>query len=442
MWRGPLAYGQAGATRIFWDSARSFAARKRATDHTNEQRGDCERGCREECEEHVRVRAAAVRRRSDGRRQGARSVPAYRLDMGSCFTCGDAALCPDSAAVERADDDVPRADRRVSERLRQAPDRIQHGGRARDDESVCDVVVDRPRRRFGCSWSDRRNLGSGCAVDSRCGLGRNGRRRRRSRVEHRLCHWFGGRRCGRRDVGLLDDRRGCRRRHVDRRRSRCGRHGGGRFDCRRRCRGGDGRRRCSRVRGRRGNARRRRVHRRARRRSGRRRRRRRERRQERERVEIPLVVVRRADAEVDVRDIELGRAARADGSERGTLGDERPLRDGEGAEVRQRDGERVLSGDGERLAARRHGARKRDGARRRRHDRRPVRRTDVDATVLPARVRVRGVERERREHGALHGPRPRAGGGDAEQRQHEDGGESAHGKFSFVVRGENESAPS
>ena len=36
MCRGPLPYGQAGATRIFSDSAGSFAARRRAKDHTNE----------------------------------------------------------------------------------------------------------------------------------------------------------------------------------------------------------------------------------------------------------------------------------------------------------------------------------------------------------------------------------------------------------------------
>ena len=55
MCRGPLPYGHAGATRIFSDSAGSFAARRRAKDHTNE----CEK------QRERRGRAAGETERND-----------------------------------------------------------------------------------------------------------------------------------------------------------------------------------------------------------------------------------------------------------------------------------------------------------------------------------------------------------------------------------------
>src|SRR5947207_12064050 len=52
-WRGPLAYGQATATRIFCGvgvSARSFTASRRVHDHTSAQEAHCD--CARQHEEH------------------------------------------------------------------------------------------------------------------------------------------------------------------------------------------------------------------------------------------------------------------------------------------------------------------------------------------------------------------------------------------------------
>jgi hypothetical protein len=81
--------------------------------------------------------------------------------------------------------------------------------------------------------------------------------------------------------------------------------------------------------------------------------------------------------------------------------------DGERAEVHQRGrvAERRL--DRHRLSARRHGAGERDHAACRRQHARPGRRAEIDAAVLPARVRMRTVEREGTKDGAVDRPRPR-----------------------------------
>ena len=73
------------------------------------------------------------------------------------------------------------------------------------------------------------------------------------------------------------------------------------------------------------------------RRSGRRRRRGRRTgdRQEAERVEVALLVGRDPDTEVDVRHVELGRAARPDGADGRSFADGRVARDGERAEMRE-----------------------------------------------------------------------------------------------------------
>jgi hypothetical protein len=61
MWRGPLAYGQAGATRIFcgdWDRTCSFEGRRRSTDDTSGRDADrAERGGKREQQEHERRRS-------------------------------------------------------------------------------------------------------------------------------------------------------------------------------------------------------------------------------------------------------------------------------------------------------------------------------------------------------------------------------------------------
>jgi hypothetical protein len=154
--------------------------------------------------------------------------------------------------------------------------------------------------------------------------------------------------------------------------------------------------------------------------------RRHDRRQQRQRVEIAVVVGGRADPEMDVRHVELRRAARADGADRRPLVDLRALRDRDRAEVRQRHGQRVARQDRHCPAARRDRAGERHGPGDRRRDVGSGRGADVDAAVLPARVRMRRIEGERREHGALDRPRPRPGTWHAEQEEQADDGETAH----------------
>ena len=74
------------------------------------------------------------------------------------------------------------------------------------------------------------------------------------------------------------------------------------------------------------------------------------------------------------------------------LGDRRALRDGDRAEVRERDGVAVRGLDRHRLAVRGHGSREADRARCRRDHRLACRvRADVDAAMLARGVRVRLV---------------------------------------------------
>ena len=134
------------------------------------------------------------------------------------------------------------------------------------------------------------------------------------------------------------------------------------------------------------------------------------RRQEGQRIEIALRVVGESHPEVDVRHRQLGLAARADRA------DELPLRDGVAApddvrpEVNERHRIAVGSRDRHRLAADRHRPRERDRARDGSNHRCPGGRADVDPTMLSGGIWVRAVEREEREHRALHGPAPAEGG--------------------------------
>jgi len=328
-----------------------------------------------------------------------------------------------------------------------------HGAARRDDDAesretagvVRDVRHEQGRRRQGPE--DIRLLDANCRRRGRVGRrdrygdGERGRRRRRRRCGGgRSRHRRGSRsRCRRLRV-RFDDRRRCRYRCRHRCRCRCGRGrcrrllGRGRLRSglrpgRRRHRGrlGGRRRRRGRGRGLRG---RRRRHRRGGRRHGRRPA------EQAERVDVALLVRVRAHAEVDVRPLDLGRAARADRADRVTLGDRRALGDVERAEMRQRDVVAVAGEDRQRPPARGDGSREGDGAARGRDDRAARGRADVDAPVLAARVRVRGVERERREHRAVHRPRPGTEQGDAEQEEQSD---ETHAGSPFVVRMENES---
>jgi hypothetical protein len=109
---------------------------------------------------------------------------------------------------------------------------------------------------------------------------------------------------------------------------------------------------------------------------------------------------------MNVRNVELRGAARADRSNDGALRDGGVLRHGDQAEVRQRHRQTVGGVDRDRLAARRHRPREADDTGGRREHRCAGVTTDVDAAMLAARVRMRRIEREPLEHGAAHGPRP------------------------------------
>jgi hypothetical protein len=160
------------------------------------------------------------------------------------------------------------------------------------------------------------------------------------------------------------------------------------------------------------------------------------RRQEGERIEVALRIGRAAHSEVDVRHRQLRLAARADRADELALRDCVAAPDRVRPEVNERDRVAVRRRDRQRLAADRHGPREGDGARDRRLHPRTARRPDVDSAVLPGGVRVLAVEREERQHRAVHGPAPAQGGrGDD---QHRDGShrrwEQAHLGTTSVVR--------
>ena len=133
------------------------------------------------------------------------------------------------------------------------------------------------------------------------------------------------------------------------------------------------------------------------------------RRQHGQRVDIPLLVRRPAQAEVHVGIGQVDHAARADGADDSTLCDVRTARDAGRAEMdeRRRVAERRLDRDG--LPTRRHRPREADHPVGRRKDPRPCRRAEVDAAMLARGVRMRTVERERAQDRAVDGPRPRRG---------------------------------
>jgi len=140
-------------------------------------------------------------------------------------------------------------------------------------------------------------------------------------------------------------------------------------------------------------------------------------RQERERVEVALGIGGRADAEVDVWPVVLGRPARTDRRDDRPFRHRRALRDPERAEVRERDGEPTRRLDRDRLAARRNRARERHDAAHGREHRRAGRCTDVDAAMLPARIRLRPVEGERLQDRPGDGPGPGTRQGREEEKQ-------------------------
>ncbi|HET7129670.1 MAG TPA: hypothetical protein VFJ93_11410, partial [Gaiellaceae bacterium] len=86
--------------------------------------------------------------------------------------------------------------------------------------------------------------------------------------------------------------------------------------------------------------------------------------------------------------------------------------------MRERDREPVRGGDRDHATGTRDAAREGHGARNRSTHGVARLRTDVDASVLPGRVRVRRVEAERLEDGTTDGPRPGTRHRRDEQRGH------------------------
>jgi hypothetical protein len=283
--------------------------------------------------------------------------------------------------------------------------------RARADQRgrLCGSLDGHLHRRFGRGRRPAANRGTGSdrVEPSRCGWG--DRRRLGRRVGSRL----GGRGRlgieGRRDIRVRNRRFLAGRPGIDgRHRVRCGR----RFDTGGRVGSGPWVDRRRRVDARRGIDRR--IDRRCRvhhgRGIGRRPRIDGTRRQHAERVEVPLRVGGRADAEVDVRLREIRVDGGTDRSDDRSFVDERSARHPDRPEMEQghRRGERRL--DRDRLAAARNGACEGDDALGRREDGRADRSRDVDAAMLAARIWMGAVEVEAAHDLTVHRPGPGAGG--------------------------------
>ena len=124
-------------------------------------------------------------------------------------------------------------------------------------------------------------------------------------------------------------------------------------------------------------------------------------------VDVAVRIGGHANPEVNVRAVQLGRAARADRADVVQLGHGRALDDADRPQMRERDGVAVRGLDRDRLAVRGHGPGEAHRAGRRR-DHGLARRAgaQVDAAVLVRGVRVRLVVDERLQDRPLHGPAP------------------------------------
>jgi hypothetical protein len=174
--------------------------------------------------------------------------------------------------------------------------------------------------------------------------------------------------------------------------------------------------RCARIQGRARRAGRSRL---GRRRAGRWRRRRGAGRQERLGIEVALILFGHPDPEVDVGHGFLGIAAWADRPDTLPLVQVRPSGDRDRAEMGQRHGEPRRGRDRDGVARRRHRPGERDGTAGRSEDRRAAVAGDVNAPVLPRRIRMRRVEGEVLEDRAVGRPRPRGRTGRADERSDE-----------------------
>lgn len=135
------------------------------------------------------------------------------------------------------------------------------------------------------------------------------------------------------------------------------------------------------------------------------------RRKEPERIEVPLLLARDANAEMHIGRRELRRPARPDRSDRISLTDGRVPAHVDRAEVGERHREPVLGLNRHRLATRRYRSREGHDSSARRDHQAPGLPGDVDPAVLPCCVRVRRIEGKRLQHRASRRPCPSAGGG-------------------------------
>jgi hypothetical protein len=149
-------------------------------------------------------------------------------------------------------------------------------------------------------------------------------------------------------------------------------------------------------------------------------------RQERERVEVALRIVRAADAEMHIRDVELEVARRADAADALALRQLFALGDGERTEMGQGDGVAVGGPDRRRPPVSRQPARERHGARRGRRNGGACRRADVDARVAVLVV-LGAAEVEAPQDGTLGRPAPPRRNRRSCEREQED----AHGRCQF-----------
>jgi hypothetical protein len=131
---------------------------------------------------------------------------------------------------------------------------------------------------------------------------------------------------------------------------------------------------------------------------------------------------------MDVGLAHLGLATRTDRSHVLALSDGRALAYGERTEMGERDGMAVRGRDRDALARARNGARKRDHACGRRHDRRAGVSRDVDAPVLTGGIRMRRVEAEPLQNPAVARPRPCARGRHQHEGEEKGRGERSRGE--------------
>jgi hypothetical protein len=359
MWRGPFAYGHAGATRIRWgrDIESSVERRFRSIHFTSGLRVSRPPASEQGRAEHRQQRGERQRpgqsvsgggepSGAEDRRRGTRCRVGWR---GDAYRSNGPGRGPCLAPARR----THRLGGRKS--LAPRPRRM----RRRNPLPAGDRLRSRP-------WTGRGRPGPHRAPDRRLRSHRRGRRRTLA-----ACGSRRGRSSGRRG-----GRRRCRRGRNDDRRRRGRRSRSGRN------RPGTGR-------------------------------------QQRQRVDVALWIVGAPDAEVDVRHVDLRLARRTDRPNRLALGDAVAGAHRDRPEMKQRHRVPVRRPDRQRAAVHREPTGERDSAVRRRTHGRACLCADIDpgvavlAVLLPAEV-------EAAKHGTVGGPGPGRGGRRYRQPEHED----------------------